>query len=348
MLSVPLGENALLKPLEPWSAPEFLAHIERARPTVDPWIPWATFTTDLPSATATLQRYADRQVADTGRIYGIWLDGTLVGGVMFPRFDAASGVCEIGCWTEAAGEGHGLVTRACRMLVDWAFGERGMSRIEWVAPVGNTRSIAVARRLGMTKEGVQRKLSPYSPSGGPDGVRQDCELWSLLAEEWGAAGTEGAGGTEAVEAGERVTAVEAEESVAAVEAELDRLMGVFMGAFTNTGGRRPDLEVIREVFVPQGTIVSNVGDKPVFYDLDSFIEPRQRMLSDGTLTEFSEWETVAHTKVFGSVAHRFSQYRKSGVRDGGHFEGAGGKTTQFLRTAEGWRISSMAWDDVPG
>lgn len=344
MFTVPLGENARLRPLEPRHAKEFLAHIDRARPTVDPWIPWATFSTDLPSATAVLQRYADRQAADTGRLYGIWVDsgtpsdgtatgGTLVGGVMFPRFDAASGVCEIGCWTEAAGEGHGLVTQACRALVDWAFGERGMSRIEWVAAVDNTRSSAVARRLGMTMEGVMRQLTPYLTPGQEEGTRRDCELWSLLAEEWKREDT--------YEAHEAHETHETHET----KAELDRLMGVFMAAFTNTDGRRPDLEVIREVFVPQGTIVSNVGEQPVFYDLDAFIEPRQRLLTDGTLTEFSEWEITERTEIFGSVAHRSSEYRKSGAMKGERFEGGGRKTTQFVRTPDGWRMSSMAWDD---
>ncbi|TXS07838.1 GNAT family N-acetyltransferase, partial [Streptomyces sp. wa22] len=107
MFILPLRENAQLRPLEPAHAQEFLDHIDRARPNVDPWIPWATFSTDLASATATLQRYADRQATDTGRIYGIWQDGTLVGGVMFTRFDTASGNCEIGCWAEEAGQGLG-------------------------------------------------------------------------------------------------------------------------------------------------------------------------------------------------------------------------------------------------
>lgn len=322
MFSLPLGDRAQLRPLEPWQAPEFLAHIDRARDGVDPWIPWATFSTDLDSATATLQRYADRQAEDTGRIYGIWREGTLVGGVMFTRFDSAAGVCEIGCWSEPAGEGRGLVTRACRALIDWAFRERGMSRAEWWVASGNTRSIAVARRLGMTREGVLRRRYPYRD------VRHDSEVWSVLAEEWPPAGDD-----------------TASESV--VRAELDRLMGLFVGAFTNTDGRRPDLDVIREVFIPEGRIIANVGDKAVVYDLDSFIEPRRKMLTDGTLTEFSEWEVGERTEIRGSVAHRFSEYRKSGYHDGTWFEGSGHKTTHFLRTPDGWRMASLAWDDAP-
>lgn len=178
MFAVQLGDGAELRPLQPWQAPEFLAHIERGREQIDPWIPWASASTDLDSARATLQRYADGQARDAAYVYGIWLDGTLVGGVMFVHFDAASGICEIGCWTEPAGQGLGLVTRAARHLVGWAFAERGMSRIEWRTTVGNVRSGNVAQRLGMTLDGVLRKAYPWR------GVRHDEEVWSLLAEEW--------------------------------------------------------------------------------------------------------------------------------------------------------------------
>ncbi|MGW3739099.1 GNAT family N-acetyltransferase [Streptomyces sp. NPDC005146] len=179
MFAVSLGDDgAELRPLEIWQAEEFLAHIGRARDLVDPWIPFATFATDLESARALLQRYADKQAADTGRLYGIWLDGTLVGGVLFRIFDTGSGNCEVGCWLESAGEGRGLVTRAVRKLIDWAVEERGMHRVEWVASSANTRSVAVAKRLGMTRDGVLRENYPYR------GVRHDSEIWSVLAPEW--------------------------------------------------------------------------------------------------------------------------------------------------------------------
>ncbi|MFJ9609810.1 GNAT family N-acetyltransferase [Kitasatospora sp. NPDC101176] len=180
MFAVPLAENAELRPLEPWQAAEFLTHVDRARAHTDPWIPWATRSTDPASAHATLQRYADQQAADHGRIYGIWLDGTLVGGVMFVAFDTEAGNCEIGVWTEPAGEGHGLVTAAVRRLLDYAFVTRGLHRAEWWTSTDNTRSRAAAQRLGMTLDGVLREQSLYR------GVRRDMEIWSLLASEWAA------------------------------------------------------------------------------------------------------------------------------------------------------------------
>jgi ribosomal-protein-serine acetyltransferase len=178
VFKVELDERAELRPLEPWQAPEFLAHMDRARETVDPWIPWASISTDLESARRTLQRYADKQAADTARIYGIWLDGVLVGGVMFVSFDAGSGICEVGCWLEPAGAGRGLVTRAITVLIDWALTTRGLHRVEWHCRPDNVASSNVARRLGMTLEATLRENYPWK------GVRHDTEIWAILEPEW--------------------------------------------------------------------------------------------------------------------------------------------------------------------
>jgi ribosomal-protein-serine acetyltransferase len=178
MYSIPLAANAELRPLEPWQAEEFLAHIDRARSHIDPWIPWASRSTDLASARASLQRYADKQAADTGRLYGIWLDGTLVGGAMFVYFDAETGNCEIGVWTESVGEGRGLVTAAVRVLLDYALVERDLERAEWHNSTANLRSRAVAERLGMRLDGVLRSAYPYK------GIRHDTQVWSMLRDEW--------------------------------------------------------------------------------------------------------------------------------------------------------------------
>jgi ribosomal-protein-serine acetyltransferase len=175
---VDLGNGAELRPLEPWQAEEFLAHMDRARETVDPWIPWAGVSHDRESARQTLQRYADKQARDEGRLYGIWLDGTLVGGTMFVAFSTGSGSCEIGCWLEPAATGRGLITAAVTLLLDWAFVTRGLHRAEWHCRPDNVASSNIARRVGMTLEGTLRETFPWK------GVRHDTEIWALLAADW--------------------------------------------------------------------------------------------------------------------------------------------------------------------
>jgi RimJ/RimL family protein N-acetyltransferase len=178
MFAIPLGDGAQLRPLEPWQAEEFLAHMDRGRAHIGRYIGLADAASDLDSARRWLQSYADKTAADTGRLYGIWLDGLLVGGVLFRTFDAGMGTCEAGCWLEPAAVGRGLVTRAARLIIDWAIRERGIHRVEWLVAPQNTASINVAKRLGMSREGVLRENHLHR------GVRQDTEVWSVLAPEW--------------------------------------------------------------------------------------------------------------------------------------------------------------------
>lgn len=186
MYATSLGDGAELRPLEPWNAEEFLAHLERGRDFINQYVPFGSQALDVESARGTLQRYADMRAADTGSLHGLWLEGTLVGGVLFLNFEAENANCEVGCWLEPAGTGRGLVTRAMRVLIDFAVERRGIHRIEWIASAENTPSLNVARRLGMTRDGVRRESYPYR------GVRHDLEVWSILAPEWREARTRAA------------------------------------------------------------------------------------------------------------------------------------------------------------
>jgi len=186
--------TATLRPLEPWQAEEFAAHMDRAREHIRPWVGPSFVTDDVDGARATLQRYADATARDGNRIFGIWAGDsvvepplvvepvettatpTLVGGVMFVEFSAAAGTCEIGCWLEPAAEGRGLITAACRMLLTYAFEERNLHRAEWRCRSDNVRSSAVAERLGMTLEGVLRGAWKVGDKF------YDKQVWSTLVE----------------------------------------------------------------------------------------------------------------------------------------------------------------------
>ncbi|MFI5983624.1 DUF4440 domain-containing protein [Streptomyces sp. NPDC051555] len=130
------------------------------------------------------------------------------------------------------------------------------------------------------------------------------------------------------------------------KAEIDQVTAEFFGAFDNRGGRTADLECLRRLVLPGGVIVMTGPDFTV-YSVDEFIEPRRRLLTEGRLVEFTEWETSERTEIAGDIASRFGEYRKSGILDGEPIEGGGTKTIQFVRTADGWRIAAFSWYDRP-
>jgi ribosomal-protein-serine acetyltransferase len=178
MLSHPLTDDAELRALEPWNAAEFAAYIDRDREHLAPWLPWARRLADEELTRAWLQTYAEEQAAGGGRIFGIWQRGELVGGTLFRVFEPRFSSAEIGVWLSARAEGQGLITRAAQRMIEWCFAERGLNRVEWRCVPSNKRSIAVAMRLGMSRDGVLREAFPYQ------GVNHDAEVWSLLAREW--------------------------------------------------------------------------------------------------------------------------------------------------------------------
>ncbi|WP_205956273.1 hypothetical protein [Pseudoxanthomonas winnipegensis] len=130
-------------------------------------------------------------------------------------------------------------------------------------------------------------------------------------------------------------------------AEIDALIAAFYGAFDNRGGRAIPVEALRDMFVPEAIVTRAAGSGTDTMTVDSFIAPRARMLSDGTLTDFHEWETHARTQVLRDIACRHSTYEKRGLYQGAPYDGGGAKLFQLVRTLRGWRIASIAWEDDP-
>ena len=134
-------------------------------------------------------------------------------------------------------------------------------------------------------------------------------------------------------------------AVAADREAIADLVGAFFAAFTSGPDSAARLDRLRSLFLPEAVIVATCGREPTVYGVDSFIAPRQALLSGGTLVDFHEWELRGHTEIFGDIAQHFGSYAKAGVQDGTPFTGRGMKTLQLVRTSAGWRISAAAWDD---
>jgi ribosomal-protein-serine acetyltransferase len=108
---------------------------------------------------------------------GMFRGGELIGSIGFVEFDWRSRRTEIGYWIDRAEEGKGIVTRACRLLIEYAFDDLDMNRIEIRCSAENVRSAAVPERLGFTKEGFLRQAEFRN------GKFHDFFVFGLLAED---------------------------------------------------------------------------------------------------------------------------------------------------------------------
>jgi ribosomal protein S18 acetylase RimI-like enzyme len=126
---------------------------------------------------------------------------------------------------------------------------------------------------------------------------------------------------------------------------IDALTGAFFEAFTTRVGTPQHIDSLYDLFLPGALIVKNVDGAGEVLDVAGFVEPRRAILSGGSMDNFREWETAQRTEVLGNVAHRFSRYQKYWTASNKPYGGTGVKALQFVRTADAWKISALAWDD---
>jgi ribosomal-protein-serine acetyltransferase len=109
---------------------------------------------------------------------GIWYQGILAGTVRYHEIDWPNRSTELGYWVGGAFEGLGLITKTCRVLIDYAFKELGLNRVVISCAVGNQKSRAIPERLGFTQEGILRQSEWLHDHF------TDMAVYGLLASEW--------------------------------------------------------------------------------------------------------------------------------------------------------------------
>ena len=105
-------------------------------------------------------------------------DPRVIGTATLSHLDFANGRAEIGYSQARASWGNGYVREALGALLDWAFGDLGLRRIEADVDPRNAASIRTLERLGFVREGYLRERWNVA------GEVQDALLYGLLAREW--------------------------------------------------------------------------------------------------------------------------------------------------------------------
>jgi ribosomal-protein-serine acetyltransferase len=178
VLSIRVDDELSLGLLEERHADELFALTERNREHLRRWLPWVDAVVVTEDTRHFLRQSLEQLARGDGFQAGIWLRGKLVGVIGYHQIKRANRYTEIGYWLDAKSQGQGVMTRACRAMVSYAFEELGLNRVEIHCATGNTRSCAVPERLGFTREGVRRQAEWI------DGAPVDHALYAVLAEEW--------------------------------------------------------------------------------------------------------------------------------------------------------------------
>ena len=124
-------------------------------------------------------RGALKQFAENnGFTAGIWHEGRLAGVIGYHSIDWENRTTAVGYWLGEEFQGQGLVTVACRALVDHAFEELNLNRVSIACATENKKSCAIPERLGFRREGVVRQAEWLYDHF------VDHVVYATLASEW--------------------------------------------------------------------------------------------------------------------------------------------------------------------
>lgn len=128
----------------------------RNREWLGRWMSWLDKVIDVSDTHAFLRACEKEAYEHTAFKAGIWRHGTLIGCIDLHDIDWSNSNARIGYWLDNEHSGHGIATRAARLLVEYAFEALDLHRVEIFVTAHNESSRRVAERLGFTLEGVLR------------------------------------------------------------------------------------------------------------------------------------------------------------------------------------------------
>lgn len=136
-----------------------------------PWVTW--LDAENLSIEQRRRSIAEREAGGDGDaggsvLLGMFVGERIAGGCSLTAGADQTGVVEIGYWLHPAYQGHGLATRAARLLTKAALALPGVRAVEIRHDEANTASAGVPRRLGYTLAGTAPNRQPAPADSGID------------------------------------------------------------------------------------------------------------------------------------------------------------------------------------
>lgn len=152
-----IDEDISLRMLTNNDADRLFEITDQSRIYLREWLPWVDQTKTIKDSEAFIQMSIQMYIDRIGLTTGIFYKNVLVGVAGFNRIDWENKIGYIGYWLGNDYQGRGIMTRAVRALINFAFNEYELNRIDIRAASGNIKSQAIPKRLGFTNEGLLRQ-----------------------------------------------------------------------------------------------------------------------------------------------------------------------------------------------
>ncbi|WP_140938985.1 GNAT family N-acetyltransferase [Sphingobacterium lumbrici] len=152
--------------------------VDRNRAHLSGFLPWVHSMKDIDDLSSYLAKCNTLIEEGTEISYEIIVSNQIVGRIGLHHIDRYNQHASIGYWLTEQAQGRGIIIRACRRLISYAFDTLHLNRIEILAAKENIKSQAVPQKLGFTQEGVLRQVEKVNDK------LHDLVVYAVLKEDW--------------------------------------------------------------------------------------------------------------------------------------------------------------------
>ncbi len=151
-----INDEVYLKLFNKNEAEELHKLVELNQEYLKQWLAWVDDMDDIKEVKDFIEKTRQGFAAEENMTAGIWYKEELVGVIGYNKIDWKNKKAILGYWLDQDHQGKGIITSACKALVDNAFNNFNLNKVEISCAEGNVKSRAVPERSGFTQEGVIR------------------------------------------------------------------------------------------------------------------------------------------------------------------------------------------------
>ena len=178
MLELPVNEFITLRQLQPEHAPALYSQLDQSRKSLRRFLPWVDYNTNQEHSLRFIEMMLRKAEDQEAIAFGIWVGEQLGGVVDLHSWDHLLDKAEMGYWLGEKFQGKGIAVASCRTLINFAFTQLKLNKLEIRFALQNERSAQIPIRLGFAKEGILRHSAKLH------GQYVDTVVMGILKQDW--------------------------------------------------------------------------------------------------------------------------------------------------------------------
>lgn len=177
MLKIKVNQDIEMKQFLIEDAPFVFDFIDRNRSYLRKWLNWIDFTQTIEDQKKYLETLSQDFLTANIVDLGIWYENIIIGIIHLTNIDRINKTAALGYCIDENYQHKGIITECSKILLNFAFKELYLNRIEIQTIEENLKSKAVAQRLGFKSEGILRQAYHINSKF------TDCVLFSKLSSD---------------------------------------------------------------------------------------------------------------------------------------------------------------------